>query len=98
MARGDGGLGKADPWPDNDTPIYQEGDTPSPHQHDGYNNRLPGGGHYEGGSDYWLDCLVWPERPDLPLGDAEGRNDFRSRQFVVSVGNVTGKKVGPSTD
>jgi hypothetical protein len=96
MARGDGGLGKADPWPDNDTPIHEQ--DPSPHQHDGYANRLPGGGHYEGGSDYWLDCMVYPERPEIGTGNSEGHADFDSRMFRVNLGNLTGKKVGPSTD
>jgi hypothetical protein len=92
--KGDGGIGKADPWPTNDTPIHGE---TSPHQDDGYSNRLPGGGHYEGGSDYWLDCLIYPERPEV--SDAEvGRADFDSRMFRVSPGNITGRKPGPSTD
>ena len=96
MARGDGGLGKADPWPNNDLPGENE-NTPSPHDPDGYHNRLPGGGHNELPSSIWLDSLVYPERPEH---DARGTDmaDFRDRQFAVSVGNLTGKKVGPSTD
>lgn len=95
MARNDGGIGKADPWPTNDTPIHEQ--NPSPHQSDGYHNRGPGGAHYEPGSEYWLDCLVYPERPEVS-NEGVGRADMASRMYQVSVGNVTGKKPGPTPD
>lgn len=90
MARNDGGLGKADPWPTNDTPIHGEA---SPHQTDGYYQRLPLAGHYEAGSDYWLDEIIYPERA---MGS--DRQDLASRVFALNEGNITGRKPGPSTD
>lgn len=92
MARGDGGLGKADPWPTNDRPFENE-DNPSPHFDDGYYNRAPGGAHTQGPADYWLDCAVYPERTAW-----SEEQDRQARDFRVSVGNITGKKPGPSTD
>jgi hypothetical protein len=97
MARGDGGLGKADPWPTNDAPFSLD-DDPSPHYRDGYHNRAPGGAHTQAPTDFWLDGVVYPDRPDVLDSRASDIADFRDRQFVVSVGNRTGKKVGPSTD
>lgn len=96
MSRRDGGIGKADPWPTNDTPIVEQ--NPSPHQSDGYDNRLPLGGHQEGGSDYWLDQLIYPNRPQMATGMPTDRADLAGRNFYVSPGNLTGRKVGPSTD
>lgn len=98
MARGDGGIGKADPWPTNDQPIWNETNEASPHYQDGFYNRAPLGGHNELPSQYWLDCLVYPERPDPINGNPTSEADFRGRMFALNAGNVTGKKPGPSTD
>jgi hypothetical protein len=96
MSRNDGGIGKADPWPTNDMPIHES--DPSPHQSDGYHNRLPLGGHLEGGSDYWLDCMVYPERPEKATGNEMSRADIADRGFCVTVGTLTGRKPGPYPD
>jgi len=96
MSRNDGGIGKADPWPTNDEPIHEQ--NPSPHQSDGYYNRAPGGGHYEAGSDYWLDCMVYPDRPNKATGYENDRADFEDRMFRVNLNTVLGRKPGPCPD
>lgn len=95
MARNDGGIGKADPWPTTDTPIVDT--EPSRHYTDGYHNRLPLGGHNELPTDYWLDSMVYPKRPEIGNGEVSAA-DISSRRFGISIGNATGKKPGPSFD
>jgi len=87
------GFGGYGPWPDNDKPAI--GGDPSPHYGDGYANRAPAGSHIEAGSDYWIDCLVYPERVYAMSDQQADALDHNSRFFKVTVGNVTGKKPGP---
>lgn len=94
MAKGDGGLGKADPWPLTDLPIVEQ--EPSPHYPDGYRNRMPLGGHYETPSEMWLDQMVYPDRPRAGSEGEANALDLRSRFLGISVGNATGRKPGPS--
>jgi hypothetical protein len=90
------GFGGYGPWPDNDVPL-EDGD-PSPHYRDGWMNRAPGGAHYELPTDYWLDCLTYPDRPAATSNGVADRLEARSRAFRISQGNVTGKAPGPSED
>ena len=98
MAKGPdftGGFGGYGPWPDNDVPFEED---PSPHYHDGYRNRMPGGGHYELPTDFWVDQIVYPDRP-APMTAASANDlDLRARSFRISVGNITGRRPGPSED
>lgn len=96
MARGDGGIGKSDPWPTTDQPFVEE--NPCPHYDDGYMNRAPGGGHIEAPTDYWLDCMVYPYRDKADSAAQANRMDMRSRSFRITAGNMTGKDPGPSED
>lgn len=88
------GLGGYGPWPDNDKPL--ENQDPSPHYPDGYANRGPDGTHFEQGSDIWLDALVYPARSPILTDAQDAQASMRARAFVISNGNVTGKKPGPS--
>lgn len=88
------GFGGYGPWPDNDPPQSEE--NPSPHYRDGWQNRAPGGCHDSAPTDYWLDCLTYPERTSAN-GDTQADTlDHDSRFFRITVGTVTGRKPGPT--
>jgi hypothetical protein len=89
------GYGGYGPWPETDMPL---GPNPSGGYKDGYYGRFPGGGYGERPTDMWLDSLVYPERPYPDSDGMADRLDARSRAFRVSVGNVTGRRSGPSED
>lgn len=88
------GFGSYGPWPDNDPP--QSYENPSPHFRDGYQNRAPAGTHQESPTEYWLDCLTYPERTTADGDYIADVLDARSRDFRVSLGQLTGRKVGPA--
>lgn len=81
------------PWPDND--VMGEETDPSPHYRDGYHNRAPGGAHIEGPTDLWIDRIVYPRRLEAVSDMEADRMDARSRDFRITVGQVTGRKPGP---
>jgi hypothetical protein len=87
------GLGGYGPWPDTDPPGV--GADPSPYYKDGYANRAPAGCHVEGPADYWIDCMVYPDRSYANSEPMADMLDHNSRFFRVSEGNITGKKPGP---
>ena len=92
MAKGPpfSGFGGYGPWPDNDP----EPQNPSPHYEDGYHNRAPGG-HMEAPTDIWIDRMLYPVRLNpVSVAEADGF-DARSRDFRLTVGNITGRKPGP---
>lgn len=81
------------PWPDNDLPLD---DNPGGgHYEDGYHHRGPLGTLIENPSDYWLDCMVYPERPSADSAQSAERLDLASRNLTIGVGNATGRKNGP---
>lgn len=88
------GLGGYGPWPENDKPFVE---TPPGGDYigDGYANRAPAGCHTQSGTDYWLDCALYPERT-YAFGDEQADSlDRESRNFKITVGSLTGKKPGP---
>ena len=98
MAKGPNftGFGGYGPWPDNDPPF--ENVPGGEHYEDAYRHRGPSGTLIENPSDYWLDCAIYPDRPQ-PMNDAQADSlDMRARAFRISVGNVTGWRHGPSED
>jgi hypothetical protein len=73
-------------WPDTNMPNTDQGD--SPYYKDGWHNRPV---HYENPTDMFIDDIVYPDR-------AEGSDSqyLKSRNIGVSIGNITGRKPGPS--
>ncbi len=88
-----GGFGYG-PWPETDKPF--EKPPGGEYIGDGYANRSPGGCHTQTGTDYWLDCIVYPERTYADGTLLADTLDARSRDFRVSIGQLTGRKVGPA--
>jgi hypothetical protein len=90
------GFGGYGPWPDNDRP--NDTQPGGGHYEDGYHDRAPGGTRIENPSDYWIDCVIYPDR-QAPTSDAEAdRQYLRARDFRISAGNATGLKPGPSDE
>lgn len=82
------------PWAETDKPFVE---TPPGGDYigDGYANRAPAGCHTQSGTDYWLDCIVYPERT-YAVGDEQADSlDHDSRPFNITVGTRTGRKPGP---
>lgn len=88
-----GGFGYG-PWPDTDVPFD---DNPGgDYYSDGWCNRAPAGTHHENPTDYWLDCMTYPDRPRPMNTAAADEMDKDSRAIQISVGNATGWGHGPT--
>ena len=87
------GFGGYGPWPDNDK--LESDQNPSPHYEDGFMNRAPAGCHTEGPADIWIDAIVYPARMYAGSNREADAMDARSRDFRITVGQVTGRKTGP---
>ena len=99
MAKGPdfSGFGGYGPWPDNDV-LDSEPDNPCPHYEDGYDVHGPGGTRIEAPTALWLDRMVYPRRVIAMTEAEENRSSHETREFAVSIGNITGKNPGPSRD
>jgi hypothetical protein len=89
------GFGGYGPVPDNDPPV--DNVPGGNHYESDWHDRAPGGTRTENPSDYWLDCMVYPDRADST--DANEPEQFRRAiSLSISVGNATGRKSGPSDE